>query len=59
MDVGAAFEMVYMSGLNKSVLAYYDAKPFYSANQKPGLYADRIAKFYSISKDKLGFNIHG
>jgi len=59
MDVGTAFEMGYMSGLGKPVFAYYDAKPFYGKNEKPGLYADRVAKFYPTSNDKPGFDVHG
>ena len=59
MDVGTAFEMGYMAGLNKPVFAYYDAKPFYGASETPGLYAERVAKLYPVSKDKLGFDVHG
>lgn len=59
MDVGTAFEMGYMRGLNKPVFAYYDSKPFYGTEEKAGLFADRIAKFYPISTDKEGTDIHG
>lgn len=59
MDVGTAFEMGYMTGLEKPVFAYYDATPFYGAQEKPGLYAERIKKFYPISKDNPGVDIHG
>ena len=59
MDVGTAFEMGYMAGLNKPVFAYYDAKPFYGADEKPGLYVDRVQQFYQVSKDKKGVDIHG
>jgi len=59
MDVGTAFEMGYMAGLNKPVFAYYDAKPFYGADEKPGIYADRVANLYPISKDKPGHDAHG
>jgi nucleoside 2-deoxyribosyltransferase len=59
MDVGTAFEMGYMTGLKKPVFAYYDAKPFYGSDEKPGLYTDRIAKYYPLSKEKPGFDVHG
>lgn len=59
MDVGTAFEMGYMAGLDKPVFAYYDAKPFYGQDETPGLYADRVAKFYSVSKDNPGLDVHG
>jgi len=59
MDVGTAFEMGYMAGLNKPVFAYYDAQPFYGKSEQAGLYADRVEKFYPISKDKPGVDIHG
>lgn len=59
MDVGTAFEMGYMAGLKKPVFAYYDAKPFYGNDEKPGLYADRVAKYYPLSKEKQGFDVHG
>jgi nucleoside 2-deoxyribosyltransferase len=59
MDVGTAFEMGYMAGLNKPVFAYYDAKPFYGSDEKPGLYTDRVAKHYPLAKDKPGFDVHG
>jgi nucleoside 2-deoxyribosyltransferase len=59
MDVGTAFEMGYMAGLNKPVFAYYDAKPFYGKDEQAGLYAERIAKFYPVSADKEGVDIHG
>ena len=59
MDVGTAFEMGYMAGLEKPVLAYYDTQPFYQTTEKPGLYNERVAKFYPLSKDKSGHDIHG
>ncbi|GAA6138830.1 hypothetical protein NBRC116583_25770 [Arenicella sp. 4NH20-0111] len=51
MDVGTAFEMGYMNGLNKPVFAYYDAKPFYGEHEKPGIYRDRVKKYYPISPE--------
>lgn len=59
MDVGTAFEMGYMRGLRKPVYAYYDTEPFYGNKESAGLYADRIARFYPISADKEGVDIHG
>jgi len=59
MDVGTAFEMGYMAGLDKPVLAYYDAKPFYGTEEKPSIYSDRVAKYYPLSKDKAGHDVHG
>ncbi len=59
MDVGTAFEMGYMAGLDKPVFAYYDAKPFYGQDETPGLYADRVAKFYQLSKDNPDIDVHG
>ncbi len=59
MDVGTAFEMGYMAGLDKPVFAYYDAKPFYGKVEKPGIYSDRVAKHYPLSKDKPGHDVHG
>ncbi len=50
MDVGTAFEMGYMGGLNKPVFAYYDAKPFYGEHEQAGIYKDRVQKFYPVSK---------
>ncbi len=52
MDVGTAFEMGYMLGLDKPVFAYYDSKPFYGTIERPGLYKDRVAEHYTVSKDK-------
>lgn len=62
MDVGTAFEMGYMRGLNKPVFAYYESEPFYGSKEAPGLYTDRIAKFYPMSvndptKDQFGQSI--
>ncbi len=48
MDVGTAFEMGYMRGLNKPVFAYYESKPFYGAVEQQGLYADRVKQFYQV-----------
>ncbi len=59
MDVGTAFEMGYMAGLDKPVFAYYDAKPFYGKDEKPGIYSERVAKHYPISKEKPGHDVHG
>lgn len=59
MDVGTAFEMGYMLGLNKPVFAYYDAKPFYGQDEEPGIYAERVKKYYPVSKDKPGTDVHG
>ncbi len=59
MDVGTAFEMGYMRGLNKPVFAYYDAKPFYGEHEKPGVYAERVKKFYPVSKDKPNTDAFG
>lgn len=59
MDVGTAFEMGYMRGLNKPVFAYYDSMPFYGSVEQAGLFADRVAKFYPISNEKKGVDIHG
>lgn len=51
MDVGTAFEMGYMAGLNKPVFAYYDAEPFYGQPEAPGLYMNRVSKYYPMSDD--------
>lgn len=59
MDVGTAFEMGYMNGLGKPVFAYYDAKPFYGKDEKPGIYEERVKKFYPVSEDQSGKDIHG
>ncbi len=59
MDVGTAFEMGYMAGLDKPVFAYYDAKPFYGTAEKPGTYSERVARHYPVSKDKPGHDVHG
>lgn len=59
MDVGTAFEMGYMNGLGKPVFAYYDAKPFYGEDEKPGIYAERVKKFYPVSETQSGKDIHG
>ncbi len=59
MDVGTAFEMGYMRGLNKPVFAYYDAAPFYGSSENPGLYKDRVAEHYPLSKETAGTDVHG
>lgn len=59
MDVGTAFEMGYMRGLNKPVFGYYESKPFYGKVEKPGIYAERAKKHYYIDKNKTGVDIHG
>ena len=48
MDVGTAFEMGYMRGLNKPVFAYYETKPFYGAVEQQGIYADRVKQYYQV-----------
>jgi len=59
MDVGTAFEMGYMNGLGKPVFAYYDAKPFYGSDEKPGIYAERVKKHYTVSKTQTDKDSHG
>lgn len=59
MDVGTAFEMGYMAGLDKPVFAYYDAKPFYGKDEKPGIYSERVVSHYPVSTEKPGHDIHG
>lgn len=59
MDVGTAFEMGYMLGLDKPVFAYYDAKPFYGADEAPEIYKQRVQKFYPVSKEKPGTDVDG
>jgi len=59
MDVGTAFEMGYMNGLGKPVFAYYDAKPFYGEDEKPGIYAERVKKYYPVSKESGDKDVHG
>ena len=51
MDVGTAFEMGYMRGLNKPVFGYYEAEPFYGETESPGFYAERVRKYYKVSED--------
>ena len=43
MDTGATFEMGCMPGAGKPVFGYYDAAPFYSKSEAPGLYAEKVA----------------
>ena len=59
MDVGTAFEMGYMRGLDKPVFAYYDAVPFYGAAEEPGIYAERVAEHYPMSQDSKHKDTHG
>ncbi len=59
MDVGTAFEMGYMAGLNKPVFAYYEATPFYGEPEKAGLYKDRVKTFYTVSATDAHTDIHG
>ena len=59
MDVGTAYEMGYMRGLNKPVFAYYDSQPFYGEVESHGIYADRVAKFYPLSTSKPNHDVHG
>ncbi|WP_317933523.1 nucleoside 2-deoxyribosyltransferase [Halioxenophilus sp. WMMB6] len=54
MDVGTAFEMGYASGLGKPVFAYYEAKPFYGAEEEPGVYNERVVSFFKL---KPGANV--
>ena len=49
MDVGTAFEMGYMRGLGKPVFAYYEAAPFYGAEEAPGMYVERVRTYGSVS----------
>lgn len=58
MDVGTAFEMGYMAGLNKPVFAYYDAEPFYGEAEEPGLYRTRVKTHYPVATDGE-HDIHG
>jgi nucleoside 2-deoxyribosyltransferase len=50
MDVGTAFEMGAARGMNKPVFAYYEAAPFYGMPEEPGLYVERVARFYGLSE---------
>jgi Nucleoside 2-deoxyribosyltransferase len=59
MDVGTAFEMGYMRGLNKAVFAYYDATPFYGQPESPGLYKERVVLHYPVTAEQAGNDIHG
>lgn len=59
MDVGTAFEMGYMAGLNKPVFAYYDAAPFYGEAEQAGLYVERVKKYYPVSPTDDHKDIHG
>jgi nucleoside 2-deoxyribosyltransferase len=59
MDVGTAFEMGYMRGLDKPVFAYYDSMPFYGVTEEPGIYSERVAKHYPLSKDSSEVDVHG
>jgi len=59
MDVGTAFEMGYMAGLNKPVFAYYESEPFYGTIEKPGLYADRVKQFYQVDPNDDHKDIYG
>jgi len=58
MDVGTAFEMGYMAGLDKPVFAYYDAEPFYGEAEQPGLYRARVKTHYPVASDGE-HDIHG
>lgn len=51
MDVGTAFEMGYMAGLDKPVFAYYDATPFYGVQEEPGIYQDRVKQHYPVAEN--------
>lgn len=59
MDVGTAFEMGYMQGLNKPVFAYYDAEPFYGKAEKPLIYKEKVKKYYPVSEDQHGVDKFG
>lgn len=48
MDVGTAFEMGAARGMGKPVFAYYETEPFYGLVEEPGLYVDRLARFYGL-----------
>ncbi len=58
MDVGTAFEMGYMAGVDKPVFAYYDAVPFYGEAELPGLYRDKVKAHYPVSNDGE-HDVHG
>lgn len=58
MDVGTAFEMGYMAGLEKPIFAYYDAEPFYGKSEIPGLYKDRVKAHYPVV-DNAERDVHG
>lgn len=59
MDVGTAFEMGYMRGLEKPVFAYFDARPFYGQTEKPQLYSKSVKQHYFISPIDDEKDIHG
>jgi nucleoside 2-deoxyribosyltransferase len=59
MDVGTAFEMGYVLGLKKPVFGYYEAAPFYGKSENPGIYKDRVAKYYPLDPKKPGYDIDG
>lgn len=59
MDVGTAFEMGYMRGLGKPVVGYYESEPFYGDIEKPGIYAERVKKYYQVDKTHPEKDIHG
>lgn len=59
MDVGTAFEMGYMEGLNKPVFAYYDAEPFYGKSEKPSIYKEKVRKYYPVSKERQDTDVFG
>lgn len=59
MDVGTAFEMGYMLGLDKPVFGYYEAEPFYGESEAPGLLTERVVQYYQVDPENPEVDIHG
>jgi nucleoside 2-deoxyribosyltransferase len=59
MDVGTAFEIGYIRGLKKPVFAYYETEPFYGSEEVAGLYAEKVAKFYTLNAKDPHKDVHG
>lgn len=59
MDVGTAFEMGYMRGLNKPVFAYYESEPFYGTIEVAGIYADRVGEYFTLDPNEPHRDIDG
>lgn len=59
MDVGTAFEMGYMRGLNKPVFGYYESEPFYGTVEVAGIYADRVGKYFVLDPNDPHRDIDG